>query len=56
MTEALFTARWYDGNGPDMDVVLSSRARLARNLVDYPFPGRMARDDENSVNARDDRE
>ncbi len=52
MIERLFATRWYDGNGPDMDVALSSRVRLARNLVDYPFPGRMARDDENAVNAR----
>jgi protein arginine kinase len=52
VTESLFASRWYDGGGKDMDVVLSSRARLARNLVDYPFPGRMARDDENAVSAR----
>lgn len=28
---------WYKDNGPEKDVFLSSRVRLARNLVDYPF-------------------
>ena len=32
--------KWYFDKGPDSDVVLSSRVRLARNLVDYPFPHR----------------
>ena len=32
---------WYLSKGPDWDVVLSSRVRLARNLKDYPFPYRM---------------
>ncbi|MHB1484356.1 MAG: protein arginine kinase [Saccharofermentanales bacterium] len=29
---------WYIDSGPDSDVVISSRVRLARNLCDYPFP------------------
>jgi protein arginine kinase len=29
---------WMKEEGPDGDIVLSSRIRLARNLVDYPFP------------------
>ncbi len=29
---------WYNLNGPDNDVVLSTRIRLARNLVNFPFP------------------
>lgn len=29
---------WYIDAGPDSDVVISSRIRLARNLCDYPFP------------------
>ena len=29
---------WYGSNGPDNDVVLSSRVRLARNLENFPFP------------------
>ena len=30
--------RWLDANAQDSDVVISSRARLARNLKDCPFP------------------
>lgn len=29
---------WMDGNGPDGDIVLASRIRLARNLEQAPFP------------------
>ncbi len=28
---------WLKGSGPDTDVVVSSRIRLARNLADFPF-------------------
>jgi len=31
---------WFGTKGKDTDVVLSSRVRLARNLVGVPFPGR----------------
>ena len=31
---------WFGTEGQDSDVVLSSRVRLARNLVNLPFPGR----------------
>ena len=31
---------WFGTEGVDSDVVLSSRVRLARNLVGLPFPGR----------------
>ncbi len=31
---------WFGAAGQDSDVVLSSRVRLARNLVRLPFPGR----------------
>ncbi len=30
--------RWYIDKGPDSDVVLSSRIRLARNFREFPFP------------------
>lgn len=30
-------ARWFENNGPDSDVVISSRVRLARNIRDYNF-------------------
>lgn len=32
--------KWYELNGKDGDVVISTRIRLARNLKDYPFPCR----------------
>ena len=28
---------WLRGNGPQSDIVMSSRIRLARNLADFPF-------------------
>ena len=34
---------WFGTGGQDGDVVLSSRVRLARNLVNLPFPGRADR-------------
>lgn len=36
---------WYLSKGPDWDVVLSSRVRLARDLEGYSFPHRMVDDD-----------
>jgi protein arginine kinase len=32
---------WYIEKGPESDVVMSSRVRLARNFKDYPFPFKM---------------
>ncbi len=32
------TGEWLKGTGPDPDIVMSSRIRLARNLAKYPFP------------------
>jgi protein arginine kinase len=34
------SGEWLRGNGPDSDIVISSRIRLARNLAQYPFPNR----------------
>lgn len=34
------TGEWLRGTGPDSDVVVSSRIRLARNLADFPFTAR----------------
>jgi protein arginine kinase len=31
---------WLRGTGPESDVVVSTRIRLARNLADFPFTGR----------------
>ncbi|MFQ5732039.1 MAG: protein arginine kinase [Planctomycetaceae bacterium] len=34
------SGEWLRGNGPESDIVISSRIRLARNLAQFPFPGR----------------
>ena len=31
------SGEWLRGSGPESDIVISSRIRLARNLADYPF-------------------
>ncbi|MBO8172717.1 MAG: protein arginine kinase [Bacillaceae bacterium] len=36
MKEAV--SEWMRGKGPDSDIVISSRIRIARNLVEHPFP------------------
>ncbi|NMB07721.1 MAG: protein arginine kinase [Tissierellia bacterium] len=33
--------KWYEGTGPEEDVVISSRIRIARNVQDYRFPQEM---------------
>ncbi len=35
---------WYLDIGPESDVVVSSRIRLARNFKNYPFPSKMTRE------------
>lgn len=35
-------SKWYYETGNDCDVIFSSRVRLARNLVGYPFPNKMS--------------
>jgi len=32
------TSQWLKGDGPEADIIVSSRVRLARNLAEYPFP------------------
>ena len=34
------SGEWLRGMGPESDIVISSRIRLARNVADYPFPSR----------------
>src|SRR5438067_6028629 len=34
------SGEWLRGNGPESDIVLSSRIRLARNLAAFPFTNR----------------
>lgn len=50
---------WMKGTGPESDIVISSRIRLARNLADFPFIRRCSDEDrlsiERTVRARLDR-
>jgi protein arginine kinase len=34
------SGEWLRGTGPESDIVISSRVRLARNLAQFPFPNR----------------
>lgn len=40
---------WLRGSGPDSDVVVSSRIRLARNLAGYPFASKLAKEQEEEI-------
>ncbi len=42
---------WYNVAGPESDVIISTRVRLARNLVNFPFPQRFTHDDGMRVRA-----
>ena len=41
----LKSGEWLRGSGPESDIVISSRVRLARNLADYPFVSRASDSD-----------
>ncbi len=41
--------KWYIDKGPDSDVVVSSRVRLARNFEAFPFPRRSSPEDQHQV-------
>jgi len=41
--------KWYERSGSEGDVAISTRARLARNLRGYPFPGKMGEDQRREV-------
>ena len=43
---------WYLEEGPDSDVVISTRVRLARNLSDTSFPWRLSPAELESVRDR----
>ena len=45
------TSAWFAESGKNDDVVISTRARLIRNLADFPFPEKMSDDDKNRVQA-----
>ncbi|MCA9262391.1 MAG: hypothetical protein KDA60_01025, partial [Planctomycetales bacterium] len=40
---------WLRGSGPESDIVISSRIRLARNLADFPFIRRCTDHDRTSI-------
>jgi protein arginine kinase len=39
------SGEWLRGSGPEADIVISSRIRLARNLADFPFISRATAED-----------
>jgi protein arginine kinase len=43
------SGEWLKGSGPESDIVISSRIRLARNLADFPFVRRCADGDRASI-------
>lgn len=43
------TTEWLRGTGPNSDVVVSSRIRLARNLAGFPFLAKLNRDQEEDI-------
>ncbi len=42
-------AVWLSGEGKDSDIIISSRARLARNLQNIPFVDRASEDEQKSI-------
>lgn len=40
---------WMNGEGPDSDIILSSRIRFARNLRDYRFPTKFSNEEAKQV-------
>ena len=43
------SGEWMRGTGPESDIVISSRIRLARNLADFPFIRRCSDEDRVSI-------
>lgn len=46
---ALSIGEWLRGSGPESDIVMSSRIRLARNLADFPFISRASEQDRTEI-------
>ena len=42
---------WLRGTGPESDIVMCSRIRLARNLADFPFSNRASRSEKSEIEA-----
>jgi len=43
------TSEWLKGVGPDSEIVMSSRIRLARNITKYPFPNRASAKEKEAI-------
>jgi protein arginine kinase len=46
---ARYSGEWMRGEGPESDIVISTRVRLARNLADFPFIRRCTDEDRLSI-------
>jgi len=42
-------AEWLNGEGDDADIIISSRVRLARNLLNFPFVDRASEDQQKKI-------
>jgi len=45
------SGEWLRASGPESDIVISSRIRLARNLADFPFISRASDEDRDQIKA-----
>jgi protein arginine kinase len=45
------SGEWLRGTGPESDIVMCSRIRLARNLADFPFGNRASRGEKTEIEA-----
>jgi protein arginine kinase len=43
------SGEWLRGSGPESDIVMCSRIRLARNLADFPFSNRASRGEKSEI-------
>lgn len=43
------TTEWLRGQGPEVDIVVSSRVRLARNLAGFPFLTKLGKEQEEDI-------
>src|SRR5579883_965409 len=46
------SGEWLRGTGPESDIVMCSRIRLARNLADFPFTNRASRGEKTEIEAQ----
>src|SRR3954462_6647609 len=43
------SGEWLRGTGPESDIVMCSRIRLARNLADFPFINKASRGEKSEI-------